>query len=124
MANDLIEDFGEPITVIRASALGTPASDGSVSPGPTTTFDTIASIQPMKGFELVSIPEGEREKMWMVAYCEDQLNTASTYPSIPADIVVRGDGAEFKVTKVAPWVSPGDADIAPFWRCEMCLLNP
>lgn len=123
MENSLIEDFGEPITVIRSSPASAPTADGTVMPGSTTTFQTIASIQPLTGFELVDIPEGERAKMWMKFYCEDQLNTGSTYPSIPADIVIRGDGNQFKVTKVQPWVDT-DLAIAPYWAGRMCLLNP
>lgn len=121
--NDMIEEFGEVVTVTRGSPQGAPTSDGSVSTGPTTTFQCSASIQPIGGYDLVAIPEGERQKGWFWAYSETQMNTSSTYPNIPADIITRSDGSQYRVAEVRPWQS-GAISIAPYWQAKICAVNP
>lgn len=123
MANDLIEEFGEIITVIRSSPQGVSTADGSVTPGPTVTFQCFASIQPISGNELVAIPELERQKGWFWAYCELQLNTSTTYPNVPADILIDALGTQYRVMGCQPWRSD-IISIAPYWRGKLCLVNP
>lgn len=121
--NELIEEFGEVVTVTRSTAQLPPTTDGSVTPGPTFTFLCYASIQPIGGYELVAIPEQERQKGWFWAYSETQMNTSSTYPNIPADLVTTADGKVYRVTEVQPWRSE-ILSIAPYWQAKICAVNP
>ena len=114
--------FTETITVIRSSPTIGSTDDGTVIQGPTTTFQCLASVQPLSGFDQVNLPEENRSKNWLYCYSDTQLNTVSTYPSIPADLVLRANGMTYKVTGCEPWDS-STMSIGPYWRARMCLDN-
>lgn len=114
--------FTETITVIRSSPTQGSAADGTVIQGPTTTFMCNASIQPLKGFDQVNLPEADRSKEWLYCYCDQELKTVSTYPSVPADQIIMANGQKYKVVGSEPWDS-SSLSIGPYWRARIGLDN-
>lgn len=115
--------FTEVITVVRSSPTVGTTADGTIIQGPTTTFQATASIQPLSGRDQVSLPEADRSKEFLWAYCDNELRTVSTYPSVPADRILRNDGKVFKVVGCEPW-DRSHMSIGPYWRARICLDNP
>ena len=57
-------------------------------PGATTTFSVLMSVQPLNGRELLNIPEAQRTRQWIKAYCATELRTANQSLGIRADRVL------------------------------------
>jgi hypothetical protein len=79
------------------------------------------SIQPMTGRDLMNLPEAQRTKNWVKAYCAQELFTARG--NRRADRVTDLGGIVYEVHKVQFWDSSGNT-IAPHWYLEMAEVNP
>ena len=82
-----------PITIIRASAGDW--VDGYRVKGSTTEITLEANVQPLKGSELLALPESDRTKESIKIYSVETLKTVDEYSQEEADIVV-WNGKKFK----------------------------
>lgn len=69
-----------------------------------TTFDIVASIQPLRGRELADLPEGQRGDELRMIYTVTELRTRSA--SSESDVVTI-DGEPWTVIRVERWQSFG-----------------
>ncbi|MCK5601783.1 phage head closure protein [Candidatus Pacearchaeota archaeon] len=63
--------------------------------GTTTTFTKKANIQPLKGNEILQLPEGDREQENMKCFLPFELQVN--------DEVIRSDGREYEVQESENW---------------------
>lgn len=119
-ASDLIGSFGREVTVTRYAAGD--YVDGTYVPGSTSTFDTVMSVQQMRGRELLNLPEGQRTRHWVKAYASVELFNSDQSESKKADTVTV-DSVVYEVHRVEYWEATGSG-IAPHWRIEMVKVNP
>lgn len=99
-ASSLISRFSEPFTVTRKAA-GT-YTNGTYSPGATTTLSAVGSIQPLSGREQLSLPELQRGKEIYKIYTSTELYTVDESSAKKADLV-SFQGKVFEVQKVEKW---------------------
>ena len=100
-AASLIQNFSETITVRHYSA-GT-IVNGIVQPGGVASVViTDASVQPVSGEDLQSLPELERTKEALKVYTTAEVQTSDPRTGIPSDLVgIRGN--QYKAVHVEPW---------------------
>ena len=75
-----------PITVIRKSAGAW--VDGYWVDGIDIELSVEANVQPLRGHELLSLPESDRTKDSIKVYCVETLNTLSEVGQTKADLVI------------------------------------
>jgi hypothetical protein len=90
-------------------------------PGATTTFSVLMSVQPLNGRELLNIPEAQRTRQWIKAYCATELRTANQALGIRADRVL-ANGVLYEVQRVEFWTNPAST-LAPHWRLQLAEVN-
>ena len=97
----------QTVTVTRYAA-GSYNSEREYVEGSTSTFEINATIQPLRGEELQSLPEGERtsEQYWVFTYTE--LSTADETDLSQGD-VIEYNSKDFDVVQVETWVGPTSA---------------
>ena len=93
--------FGVPVTR-RRYAPGSAGADGRRTRGAAVDAAIVASMQPVKGEQLVRLSEGLRKRVTLVAYTEDDLRTADQAGKVFADEVIY-QGATYVVDHVATW---------------------
>lgn len=84
------------ITVQRASA-GIRVKGRWIS-GSTVDIPIEANVQPMRGHELVVLPEADRTKESIKVYCSETLQTIEEVNQEEADIII-WNGKKFRATK-------------------------
>lgn len=89
---------GSPYTVTRKAAGA--YSTGYYAPGATTTFAIAASVQPVTGRDLRSLPEGQHAEESRVIYTATELRTRT--PTTEPDVITI-DGDPWEVTRVERW---------------------
>lgn len=85
-----------PITILRALP-GTWVNGRWVA-GSVVNVEIEANVQPMRGHELVVLPESDRTKESIKVYCVETLQTVEEVKQEEADIVV-WNGKKFRATK-------------------------
>lgn len=70
--------------------------------GSSSTFNILATVQPVSGLEMQSLPEGRRESQAVKIYTSTQLRTIED--SKNPDILL-AFGYEFEIATVEPWQS-------------------
>lgn len=90
-------------------------------PGATTTFSVLMSVQPLNGRELLNLPEAQRTRQWIKAYCATELRTAEQSTGIKADRVT-ANGRVYEVQMVEFWTNPASI-LAPHWRVLLAEVN-
>jgi hypothetical protein len=75
---------------------------GRWTDGATTPFTFVASVQPLKGNELLVLPEGQREKETYKLYTTYQLRTADE-PAKKKPDKIQIFSKTFEVISVEPW---------------------
>lgn len=75
-----------PITVLRQGA-GSWVNGRWVDSGE-TELPIEANVQPLRGHELLTLPESDRSKASIKVYCVDTLNTVEEVGQTKADIIV------------------------------------
>lgn len=63
-----------------------------------TTLDVEANVQPLRGHELITLPEADRTKDSIKVYCVETLNTVEEVGQKKADIVI-WEGKRFQAIK-------------------------
>ena len=92
-----------------------------LTPGVSSSFVVRMSVQPLSGRELLNLPEAQRTRQWIKAYCATELRTANILTGTPADRVV-ASGVLYEVQKVEFWTNPASV-LAPHWRVELAEVN-
>ena len=100
VSESMITRFGTPVTVTRKGA-GT-YTNGVFTPGTTTAISTVASVQPLSGKEMASLPELERVTGMFKAYFFIEVFTSDDQAGKPADVVSFASKA-YRVKSVEPW---------------------
>lgn len=59
--------------------------------GAETTLDVEANVQPLKGHELLSLPEADRTKESIKVYCVETLKTVDEVGQKKADVIIWED---------------------------------
>lgn len=72
--------------------------DGYFVNGVETTLDIEANVQPLRGHELLTLPEADRTKESIKVYCVETLNTVEEVGQKKADIVI-WEGKKFQAIK-------------------------
>jgi hypothetical protein len=106
-----------PITITRA----TPGAfvDGYWESGSPETMTVIASVQPLRGRELLALPEAQRVRHPIRIYAEAELHTADQEAGTTADVVT-WKGNQYEVATVEDWT---DGPL-PHWKCTALKLQP
>lgn len=90
-------------------------------PGSTSSFTVRMSVQPLNGRELLNLPEAQRTRQWIKAYCATELRTANQSAGIRADRVA-ANGVNYEVQMVEFWTNPASI-LAPHWRVLLAEVN-
>ena len=90
-----------PLTIYRR-ALGA-FVEGDWVEGTTTEVNILVNIQPLKGYEILQLPESERTRVWWKVYSADLLRTEKEGSHDADEFVFKGD--RYKVMKVDDWLS-------------------
>jgi hypothetical protein len=75
---------------------------GIFTPGASTVLNFTASVQPVTGDDLNSLPEGLRENGAYILYTDFELRTGNQTTKEPADIVNLFN-KKYKVVLLEPW---------------------
>lgn len=75
---------------------------GRFTPGTASAINFTASVQPVSGNDLESLPEGVREQGMYRLYTSFQLRTINQTTKEPADII-DFDGKKYKIVFLQPW---------------------
>lgn len=89
---DVIDRFATgtyPVTRTSAGAY----VEGRYTPGSTTTFNVVASIQPLSGRDLQTLPEGQHASETRAVYTKTELQTR-TPSSEPDRLTINGESWE------------------------------
>lgn len=86
-----------PVEILRALP-GYWNDKGRWVEGATETLTVEANVQPMRGHELVVLPEADRTKESIKVYCVETLQTVEEVKAEEADIIV-WEGKKFRATK-------------------------
>lgn len=92
----------EPVIRLRPTA-GTRGADGRYVPGAPSAASIAASVQPLSGKEVETLPEGERRRDWLKLYTHSELRPVDQHSGAAgtaADRVII-DGAIYEVRRVA-----------------------
>lgn len=84
-----------------------PAYDGRYREGTPSTLSIRAVIQPVRGRDLLRLPEGQRTEEMIAIYTETELQTASAPGGGTAD-VVSYRGKSYQVQTVEAWNELGN----------------
>ena len=99
MARPLV---GQEAVTLRTFAVGSRGTDGRFTAGALTDTTIQASVQPVNGQELQTLPEGDRQRDWLKVYTLATLKTNNQHTQIPADRIVI-DTIVYEVRQVWPW---------------------
>ena len=98
-----MSSFRSTFTLKRKSAADTYVN-GKLVAGATTTTTIEASVQPLKGQEMLLLPEARRTSQAVNIYTDTQLRLANTAAGYNADIV-SAFGSDFEIISCEPWQS-------------------
>lgn len=82
------------ITILRASGAGQWVN-GYFQKGLEETLVVEANVQPMRGHELIVLPEADRTKETIKVYTRDRLNTVQDVGQKQADVII-WEGKKFR----------------------------
>ncbi len=91
---------------------------GRWTDGTETPFTFAASVQPLKGNELLTLPEGQREKESYKLYTSTQLFTANESEKKKPDKIQLFDKT-FEVIIVEPWQN----SVIPHYKAIVSLID-
>lgn len=118
-AGDLIASKGEDVTLTRYAAGS--YVNGTYVPGATAVSTIKMSVQPVRGEELLNLPEAQRTSKMMKGYSAVLLHTAKTSPSEKADLIT-WQGVQYEVQAVEQWRYP-NGSITQFWKVLLAGVN-
>lgn len=90
-----------PLTIFRRAAGS--YVNGDWMEGSTTEVVVQANIQPLKGYEILQLPESERTRVWWKVYSADVLRTAKEGSHAADEFIWKGD--RYKIMKIDDWTS-------------------
>lgn len=120
MSASLIQRFGTPQTILRDTN-GQTTLNGKVVANTRDTLTVTASVQPMKGREIMeSGIGGERISGAIKIYSFDELKTNTEATGLAADMISY-QGQNYEVRKVEPW--QGNNRGIEFYKSIAVLVN-
>ena len=119
-AVNLINKYGDTVTVTRY-ADGGEWIDGLFVAGPSSEIETIMSIQPLNGRELMNLPEAQRTRQMMKGYASIELFTSGQSAGKKADLITY-QSKTYEVQSVEAWRSAAST-IAPYWKVLLAEVN-
>lgn len=90
-----------PLTIFRRS-LGSYV-EGKWIEGATVEVPVQVNIQPLKGYEILQLPESERTRVWWKVYSADVLRTEKENSWAADEFIWKGD--RYKIMKLDDWTS-------------------
>lgn len=109
---DIIDDFTTgSYSVARKTSNGYDIH-GRALPGTPSTLTITASVQPLTGKDLMTLPEGQRSEQTQWLYTSTELRTGASASS--PDIVTI-DGEPWTVVSVETWRTPDET----FYKCRV-----
>lgn len=113
-----IEQIGRPLIVHRSAPVQMDEASGRARPRQdATTFEIIASLQPMTGRELDRLPEGLRNKGASACYSNTPLLSAiPSQNTVPDRIEDPVSGEIWQVEKVDDWFATAGYCLATVTR--------
>jgi hypothetical protein len=105
LAKSVIEDFAEDITVNRDDVPQT-ILNGVIVPAKTRQFKIRASVQPLKGAEIMMFEEADRIRQSVKVYSYEPLTILDEVQKTKADIIQYNDTL-FEIVSVERWVDCG-----------------
>lgn len=102
LTNSIIDDFAEAITVIR-DVIPQSNVNGVVIPGKIKQFTCTASVQPLKGQELLMFAEADRLRQSIKLYTYVELALIDEVLKTKADMV-QYNNTLFEIVSVERWV--------------------
>lgn len=105
LTKSVIDDFSETITVFRDDEPQR-VVNGVIVPAATRELQLVASVQPMRGAELLMFPEGDRVRQTVKLYSYDELKIIDEAAKLKADYF-EYNNTVFEVVSVERWF---DAD--------------
>lgn len=106
----MIARFKTGTYTVTRTAVGT-RTNGRYTPGATSTFDITASVQPVTGRDLQSLPEGQRAEETRIVYTTTELRTRTATVD-PDSISI--DSETWAVVKVERWQAFGNTHYRAF----------
>lgn len=98
-------DFAQSFSVLRS--VGSFDGNGKWSMGTPATLSRYGVIQPSKQNDIVLyVPEGERIGEMITVYCSQDI-LMSDAKNQQSDIIVKSDGAKYRVAYSKPWQQHG-----------------
>jgi len=105
---DVIADLGTGTYTVWRTAEGAYVA-GRYAAGAASSFEVVACVQPVTGWDLKNLPEAQHAEETKVIYCATELRTRTTEQE-PDRIVI--DGAYYEIFRVEKWEAFGDTH----WR--------
>jgi len=113
-----VSSFGATITGTRYTTGGSYNALGDWVDGTTEAIDFKGSIQPLKGDEMLSLPEGRRNHKSFRIYSREKLFTGQE-PTVTSPDLIDIDGEIYEVVRVERWQN----GVISHWKSFVTLKN-
>lgn len=110
----LIASFATGTYTVKRRAAATVDRHGIKVPGTVTTFTVIASASPVKGLDLLELPELRRTEETRAFFTATQLLVGDQGGAYEADLVTI-EGEDWEVQSAAKWLYWDGVDVG--YRC-------
>jgi len=74
---------------------------GVWNPSPTEEIAIKAKLQPISNADLLRLPEAQRTEATHIIWTETELKTADETAQTSADIIVNGEGQQFRIIQIS-----------------------
>lgn len=91
------------VTILRAAVAGEYNEDGYYIEGLAEEIIVKANVQPLRGHELLSVPEADRTRNWIRLYTEDNIYVVDEKTGFVSDTVI-WNGQKYKVVRTETYV--------------------
>ena len=99
----MFPQFSSTFTLKRKSSATTYVNGKAVT-GATTTSSITANVQPLRGQDMLLLPEARRTSQAVVIYTATQLRVANSVAGFDADILTYA-GSDYEILSCEPWQS-------------------
>ena len=93
--------FSQPIQVTRRGVGAYNPATGRYAQGTPTTFETLASVQPLTGKDLDKLPHARKQKGAFTIYTKDKLELPTDGGALGDIVTIHGD--RYEVLAMEEW---------------------
>ncbi len=123
LGSSLINSFSTLISVCRVTSPDHyDDSNGFFVKGQTSNISIRGSLQPMNFKELMTLPEGNRDKEWLKFYTTTELFTDQTSPFRSSDVITV-NCRKYKVMQIQNFTFPGPSVNLNYYRINALSMN-